>query len=65
MNEINMASQAFGLLFLFAAMGYSILLILCGVREVVDGPAPYLDQLANRSVVGVALCLLAWWMIAA
>lgn len=64
MIEVNMISQAFGLLFLFAAMGYAILLILCGVREVVDGPAPYLDQLANRSVVGIAVCLLGWWCVA-
>lgn len=60
-----MVYQAFGLLLLFAALGFSVTLIISGVLEVVDGPAKYLDQMASRSIVGITFCMLMWWYVAA
>lgn len=65
MNGVDMVYQAFGLLFLFAAMGFSVTLIISGFLEVVNGPAKYLDQMANRSIVGITFCMLMWWYVAA
>lgn len=64
MNEMNSAYQVLGLLFLLPALGFSITLIISGVLEAVDGPAPYIDKVANRSVVGITVCMLAWWYVA-